>query len=203
MMKMTYSLSTGTPPIASRPAVAGTASRAAASSRRSAVCCAETSWPSSVVGDLGFLLRAWYLPRTAHRSPRSRASLQLVLGHVDLARLEFAIQYLGRPRISSSSSCIVEHASRQVHARLLERLGLAVLAQHEQQDDRAERAADRVQEGHAEDVEFATARAASWPVLRGIRNEPCVRRASAQNAPGACGSPSIGIRMTFIGMPVG
>ncbi len=37
----------------------------------------------------------------------------------------------------------------------------------------------------------------------GIRNEPLVRRASAQNAPGAAGSPSIGIRMTLAGTRLG
>ena len=76
----------------------------------------------------------------------------------------------------------LQHPPLEVVARLLEHLRLTDLGEHQQQDHRAEAAADRVQEREAEDLHVATSepRALHGQSLAGLRNAPSVRRASAQ-----------------------
>ena len=61
-------------------------------------------------------------------------------------------------------------------------LWLTDFGEHQQQDHRAEAAADRVQEREAENLHVATSEpgALHGQSLAGLRNEPRVRRASVQ-----------------------
>jgi hypothetical protein len=72
MMKMMYSLSTGTPPTgeSSRRRNCAPSSRFISSVIS---CCAETSWPSISLATSASLREDSYWPRSALRSPRSRA----------------------------------------------------------------------------------------------------------------------------------
>ncbi len=205
MMKMMYSLSTGRPPIGVL--------------RRAPVLRAEhllhflgqlllrrDELALELVRDLG-VLRRWPGTGRGRRSGRRAAARASASPPTAAARASvrsrFRISVCAADLVAAPAAAASRRPSRSC-ARLLERLRLAELAQHEQQDDRAERAADRVEERHAEHFEVAraTRRFMASP-SPGIRNEPLVRRASVQNAPARHGSPSIGIRITLTGTPVG
>src|SRR6185369_10022484 len=81
-------------------------------------------------------------------------------------------------------------------------IGLAVLSENEQQDYRAEPAADAVEEREAEDLDRAT-RQPHGQSLDGMNSEPCVMRASSQKRCSAIGSPFSGSRMVSTGIPSG
>jgi hypothetical protein len=119
------------------------------------VCCADTSWPSSLFATSASCFDDWYLPRSALRSPRSCESLSSS-SDTTICAPELAIQDLGRAANLLELLLELQHLALQILAGLLVRLRLAELAQHEQQDDRPERAADRVEERHAEHGELAT-----------------------------------------------
>ena len=206
MTKMMYSLSTGMPPIGrvGRAAVASPRCAAAASSPRSAPAARRAGARDDVLhrAQLAARLVAGPAPargRPAGARPSARSS-ESCSSRPRRSRLSTVVS----PRISCSSSS--SRASRRWRspARLLERRGLAHLGEHEQQDDRAEAAADAVEKRQAEDLERAAARAASWPVRstassasRGSRMRASRRRSIA------IGSPSIGNSTMLTGTPRG
>src|SRR5262249_27007551 len=86
----------------------------------------------------------------------------------------------------------------QVLAAFFDLDRLAVLRQHEQQDDRAETAANAVEEREAEHLDGATAQLHGQS-FDGMSSVPCVKRESAQKRCAAGRSPFIGISTTSTG----
>ena len=182
MMKMMYSLSTGRP--------------ATASLRRAPVLRAENllhlfgelllrrdQLALQLVRHLGVLVARLVLALHVAQIPAQPRELLLHLRQLLFALGEVAIEDLGLAPDVVALFLQLEQPPLQVQPRLLERGGFAELAQHEQQDDRAEGAADRVEERHAEDFEIARAAPFHGQSFAGIRNAPLVRRASVQKAP--------------------
>ena len=168
MMKMMYSLSTGRPPIgeSSLRRYCAPSSRFISSVRS---CCAETSWPSMSFCTSASLARGLVLAAHASSGRRAAARSSAAPRRAGCCRAlssRFSTSLV--PRISTSSCCSFSSCALQVLARLLDDHRLADLGQHEQQDHRAEAAADRVEEREAEHLDVAPAepRAASWPVPR-------------------------------------
>ena len=150
-----------------------------------------------VVRHLGVLARGFELPADRAQVATQPRNLQLLLRELDPARLELAVQHLAGAAYLDQFLLQLEHEPLQVLARLLDHHGLAHLGEHEQQDHRAEAAADRVEERQAEHLDVAPAepRAPHGQSLAGLRNEPRVRRrassrrtAPSDRLPSAAGS---------------
>ncbi len=150
------------------------------------------------------LLRGLELAAERAQITAQPRDLALLLRELAPARGDLAGQHLRRASDLLEFLLQLDHPSLEFLAGLLEYDRLSDLGQHQQQDDRAEAAADRVQEGQAERLDVA----ATEPGLHGqsragLRKIPPVRRVSAQYAVGAIGSPSIGSRITFTATPRG
>ncbi len=98
---------------------------------------------------------------------------------VDLA-LELAIELIGFAADFVQLRFELLQLTAQPRATFLDLNRLAVFREHEQQDDRAEAAADAVEERQAEDLDRAT-RELHGQSFEGISNVPRVARVSIQN----------------------
>ena len=105
----------------------------------------------------------------------------LLLGQLLDARAQLALEHHGHAANVEDLFLVFHDLRVEVLLRLLELDRLAELVQHEQQDDRAEAAADAVEERHAESLGVA-ARAAlhDGQSFAGLRKPPPVERARRQ-----------------------
>ena len=120
------------------------------------------------------------LPSTDDRSPRRRARRFCSSVSCSMRARSSRSSTIARPRMSNSSFSHLHDLLLEVLLRLLELDRLAELVQHQQQDDRAEAAADAVEERHAEGLGVAARAPLHGQSFAGLRKPPPVARARRQ-----------------------
>ena len=141
---------------------------------------------------LGVLGRRRELPFQRGKVPLEPRDPLLRLGELLALAAQLAVEDRGLAADLEQLLLQLGDDLAQILLDLLEEHRLRRLREHEQQDDRAEAAADAVEDRQAEHVEIALLALPHGQSLAGQKYDPRVLSASRQNALAARGSPSIG-----------